>query len=198
MKTCAGEVFGSDSLQGRTIAIQGFGKVGSALASNLKGEGAHMIVSEVRPEAANRAREDYGAEIVDSEAIYDVPCDIFAPCAWGGILNSETIPRLKCKIVAGSANNQLQDRIRHAGELQERGILYAPEYIINAGGFVNIASEVGGYKPEKARAKIEKIPGTLEKILSMAKTGRMTTLEAADRLALECLRKAGGGEGEER
>jgi leucine dehydrogenase len=193
MKTCAKEVFGSDSLREMRVAIQGFGKVGSSLASNLKGEGVHMIISEVRPEAANRAREEYDAEIVDPAAIYDVACDIFSPCAWGGILNSETISRLKCKIVAGSANNQLQDRMRNAGELQERGILYAPEYIINAGGFINITSEVGGYKPEKARAKIEKIPETLEKILSMAKTGRMTTLEAADRLAHERIQEAKKG-----
>jgi leucine dehydrogenase len=190
MKACARKVFGSDSLKGRKVAIQGFGKVGSALAENLKKEDVRMVVSDIRAEAIGYARKEFNAEIVDPDAIYDVECDIFSPCAWGGILNSKTIPRLKCKIVAGSANNQLEDRDRHSQELQQRGILYAPDYVINAGGFINITSEIGGYKPELARARIQQIPQVLEKILSSAKADDITTVKAADQLAENRLKQA--------
>ena len=183
MKACTREVFGSDSLRDRTVAIQGFGKVGSALAQNLRDEGVRMIVSDISAEAVDRAHKEFDAEIINTEAICSVECDIFSPCAWGDILNSETIPQLKCKIVAGSANNQLQDKQKDSQRLQQRGILYAPDYVINAGGFINITSEIGGYKLEIARSKILNIPQTLENIFSIAKSEGITTTQAADKLA---------------
>lgn len=190
MKACTKEVFGSVSLSDRTVAIQGLGKVGSALAKNLKDEGARMIVSDINAEAVKRAHEEFGGEIVDPEAIYDVQCDIFSPCAWAEVLNSKTIPRLKCKIVAGSTNDQLQDEERDSQELQQRGILYAPDYVINAGGVINFQAEIGGYKPELARSRTEQISQTLEKIFSIAKTEGITTKKAADRLAEDRIQQA--------
>ena len=189
MKACAKEVFGSDSLKERTVAIQGFGKVGSALAENLKEARVRMIVSDIRAEAVDYAHRKFDAEIVNPEAIYSVECDIFSPCAWGEILNSETIPQLKCKILAGSANNQLRDKQKDSQRLQQRGILYAPDYVINAGGFINITSEIGGYKPEVARYRIKNIPQILKEIFSVAKTEGITTTEAADKLAEDRIRQ---------
>ena len=165
------------------MAIQGFGRVGSALAKNLKGEGVQITVSDIMAEAVDCAHKEFDAEIVDPDAIYDVECDIFSPCAYPEVLNSKTIPRLKCKIVAGSANNQLQDEEKHSQELQQRGILHAPEYVISAGGVINMTSEIGGYKLEVARSKILNIPQTLENIFSIAKSEGITTTQAADKLA---------------
>jgi leucine dehydrogenase len=130
MKACAKETWGNGSLEGRTIAIQGFGKVASYLAGHLIQEDAKLIVTDINQSALDRAWE-LGLEVIDDpSAIYEIDCDIFAPCALGGILNDDTIPRLKCKVVAGSANNQLLDD-RHASTLQDRGILYAPDYILS-------------------------------------------------------------------
>ena len=190
MKACTREVFGSDSLRDRTVAIQGFGKVGSALAQNLRDEGVRMIVSDISAEAVDRAHKEFDAEIINTEEICSVECDIFSPCAWGDILNSETIAQLQCKIVAGSANNQLQDKQKDSQRLQQKGILYAPDYVINAGGFINITSEIGGYKLEEARSRVLNIPQTLENIFSVAKSEGITTTQAADKLAEHRIRQA--------
>ena len=190
MKACAKEVFGSDSLKEKTVAIQGLGKVGSALAKNLKEERSRIIVSDIRKEAVDFASKEFGAEIVDLDAIYTVESDIFSPCAWAGILNSKTIAQLKCKIVAGSANNQLLDEEKHSQELKQRQILYAPDYVINAGGVINLQSEMGGYKPELAKVRTKQISQTLEKIFSIARVRNITTLEAADRLAEDRIQQA--------
>ncbi|MFC1532450.1 Glu/Leu/Phe/Val dehydrogenase dimerization domain-containing protein [Thermodesulfobacteriota bacterium] len=191
MKVCAQMVFGSDSLKNRTIALQGFGKVGSALAKYLQKEGAIMMVSDIRSEAVEIAREHLGAEIVDSTIIYDVMCDIFSPCAWSGVLNKDTIPRLKCKIVAGPANNQLDDRETDSIALQERGIVYIPDYIINVGGFINITSEIEGYEPNEVKKKIKKtISSNIEKILSCSTTEGRTPLQVADSLIEERIQQA--------
>jgi leucine dehydrogenase len=123
MKACAQEVFNTDALNGKVVAIQGFGKVGSALAENIKQENVDLIVADIRPQAAELARREFGAQIVSPDDIYDVACDIFSPCAWGWVLNDETISRLQCKIVAGSANNQLVEPQRHSRELAALGIL---------------------------------------------------------------------------
>jgi leucine dehydrogenase len=185
MRACAADIWGKGSLAGRTIAIQGFGKVASYLAGHLMREDAKLIVSDINQSALNRAR-DLGLEVVDDpSAIYGVDCDIFAPCALGGILNDNTIPRLKCKVVAGSANNQLLGD-RHASTLQDRGILYAPDYIINAGGIINISLEMGQAYDEKAAAeKVARIYDTVESVISLSRTNGITTARAADRLAEE-------------
>ena len=184
MKACAKEKWGSDSLGGRTIAIQGFGNVASNLASHLLKEEVQLVVTDIYEGALNRAR-DLGATIVGPDEIYDVECDIFSPNALGGVLNSETIPRLKCDIVAGGANNQLQG-LEDAETLTHRGILYAPDYIINAGGIINASCEVGAkYSEARARQKTERIYDTTQRVIHIAAKEGITTAQAADRLAEE-------------
>ena len=183
MKACAKETWGTDSLGGRTISIQGFGKVASYLAEHLLKEDARLIVADINHSALNRARQR-GLEVFDDpSAIYDADCDIFAPCALGGILNDDTISRLKCKVVAGSANNQLLDD-SHGTVLQKRGILYAPDYIINAGGVINISMEMGQPYDEKAATeKTARIYNTVERVIHLARTKSITTAQAAECLA---------------
>jgi len=184
MKACAREIFGSDSLRDRTVAIQGFGKVGSYLAGHLRDEGVKIVATDVNEGAAKRAEEEFGATLVNSNEIYDVECDIFSPCALGGVLNGPTIPRLKCKIVAGGANNQLEED-EHGDLLQQRGILYAPDYIINAGGVINLSLEFTGYNAELAKAQVAEIYHTVERVMAVAESDKISTARAADKLALD-------------
>jgi len=184
MKACAKAIFGSDSLQGRTVAIQGFGKVGSHLARHLRYEGAHMLVADINEEAIKRAVEEFGATPIKPNEIYSVDCDIFSPCALGGIINGQTIPRLKCRIVAGGANNQLGEE-KHGDSLQQKGILYAPDFIINAGGVINISVELTGYNVDLARTQVAEIYHTVEKVIALAKSERISTARAADKLATD-------------
>jgi leucine dehydrogenase len=185
IKACAMDTWGTDSLEERIIAIQGFGKVASYLVHHLLEENARLVVTDISQTAIERGQE-HGLEMLGNPSdIYDVVCDIFAPCALGGILNDDTIPRLKCKVVAGSANNQLLED-RHAKVLQERGILYAPDYIINAGGIINISLELGQpYDVETAAEKTAQIYDTMDKVIYMAKSSVITTAQAADLLAEE-------------
>ncbi len=189
MKACAREVFGSDSLRDRTVAIQGVGKVGSHLAGHLREEGAKIIATDVNEEAARRAKQEFGATVVKPDEIYDVECDILSPCALGGVLNDETIPRLKCQIVAGGANNQLAED-EHGDLLQKRGILYAPDYIVNAGGVINISVELTGYNAGQARAQTAEIYHTMERVIALAKAEQISTAKVADRIAEENIEQA--------
>jgi leucine dehydrogenase len=175
-----------EHLTGVRVAIQGLGKVGMALAEYLVEAGAKVIGSDVRPEVAEAAKARLKIETVSAETIYDVPCDIFAPCAMGAILNDQTIPRLNCRIVAGSANNQLAEE-RHGHMLRERGILYAVDYVINAGGLINVASEWTGYDEEKARAKTANIYHTIKRMLAISRERGISTQLAAHQMALEAL-----------
>lgn len=182
MKACAKAVWGSVSLSGRTVAMQGFGKVARYTAEHLFAQGARLVATDINDAALGKARE-MGATIVGPEEIYDVACDIFAPCALGGVLNSQTIPRLKCAVVAGGANNQL-DTEEDGAELQRRGILYAPDYIINAGGVINVACEIDAdYSVERAQQMTERIYETMERVLHIASRDKIPTAQAADRLA---------------
>ena len=184
MKACAKAVWGADSLEGKTVAMQGFGKVARYTAEHLLAQGASLVATDINEAALEKARS-MGATIVGPEDIYDVDCDIFSPCALGGVLNSRTIPRLKCSIVAGGANNQLE-RDEDGTALQRRGILYAPDYIINAGGVINVSCEMdGGYSPERAREMAERIYETTERVLHIATRDEIPTARAADRLAEE-------------
>lgn len=189
MKACVKEVFGSDSLRGRTVAIQGFGKVGSHLAGYLRHEGANIIATDVNEEAVKRARDEFHATTINYNDIYDVECDVFSPCALGGVLNHQTIPRLKCKVVAGGANNQLEEE-EDGDLLQQRGILYAPDYIINAGGIINISVELTGYNAELAKARVAEIHSTMERVISLARLNQTSTARTADRLALDRIEEA--------
>jgi leucine dehydrogenase len=182
MKACAKATWGTDSLSGRTVAMQGFGKVAYRTAEHLVKEGANLVATDIHEEALEKARH-MGARVVDPEEIYDVGCDIFAPCALGGVLNPRTIPRLTCRIIAGGANNQLLNG-EDGTELHRRGILYAPDYIINAGGIINVACEIDGpYSPDRAAQMTERIYETMGRVLDISSRQEIPTSRAADRLA---------------
>jgi len=179
----------TDQLSGRTIALQGCGNVGHNLAKLLHEAGAKLIVTDVDDKNLSRVVAETGAETVHPDEIFSVSADVFAPCALGGILNDRTIPELKVKIVAGAANNQLLEE-RHGAMLRERNILYAPDYVANAGGILNGTIELLGWKPEDALQKIDEIYDTTLRIFESAQTQGLTTNKAADQLAEERLRSA--------
>ena len=186
MKACARRTWDSDSLAGKKIAIQGFGKVAFHLAHHLLKEDADLVVADVYSDAVDRAR-DMGIKVVEPEKIYDADCDIFSPCALGGVLNRDTIPRLKCRIVAGGANNQLAGDA-DGEELHRRGILYAPDYIINAGGIINASAEIGTpYNPDRAREKTERIYEIMGRVAQISESEEIPTSQAADRMVKERL-----------
>lgn len=178
--------YGREALDGLTVAIQGVGSVGYHLAEELDERGVDLIVTDVDEQAVARCVESFGAEAVDPEAIFDVDCDILAPCALGAVLNDETIPRLKCDIVAGSANNQLEQS-HHDEMLRERGILYAPDYAINAGGLIYVAKFYPGNDIEEASEKIDGIYGQMLEIFDRADANDVPTSEVTDRIVEERL-----------
>ncbi|MGE8005529.1 Leu/Phe/Val dehydrogenase [Lysinibacillus sp. NPDC093216] len=184
IKASAKEAFGSDSLEGRTISVQGLGNVAYKLCEYLHNEGAKLVVTDINQAAIDRVVNDFGATAVAPEEIYSQEVDIFSPCALGAILNDETIPQLKAKVVAGSANNQLQDS-RHGDYLHELGLVYAPDYVINAGGVINVADELYGYNRERAMKRVEGIYDSIEKIFEISKRDGIPTYVAANRLAEE-------------
>lgn len=184
MKAAAKEAFGSDSLEGKTIAVQGVGNVAFTLCRHLHEEGAKLIVTDINKVAVQQAVEEFGAKAVDINDIYSQDADIFAPCALGAIINDTTIPQLKAKVIAGSANNQLQDPI-HGDRIHEMGIVYAPDYVINSGGVINVADELAGYNRERALKRVDGIYGTIEQIFAISKRDKIPTYVAADRLAEE-------------
>ena len=190
MKACAEEAWQEHTLEGRRIAVQGVGKVGYHLVKHLVDAGAKIVVSDVDVDAVARAVRDFGVETADPDKIHAEECDIFAPCAMGGIIRDDTIPELKCAVVAGSANNQLE-RPEHGEALAELGIVYAPDYVINAGGLINVADELQGYHPERARARIESIYRTLREIFHVARDRHISTAAAADAFAGERIGKIG-------
>lgn len=180
-----------DKLEGVKVAIQGVGNVGYHLCSYLSAAGAKLIVTDIYPNQIERVVTEFGAEPVAPDAIYNVGADIFAPCALGAILNIRTIPQLKCKVVAGSANNQLETDAD--GELlHNKGIVYAPDYAINAGGLINVAAELDGYNSERVVDKVSMIFDTIENILEESKRRSILPQKAADRIAeqrLDSVRK---------
>lgn len=184
MKAAAKEAFGTDSLEGKTIAVQGVGNVAFTLCRHLHEEGANLIVTDINKEAVQRAVEEFGAKAVDPADIYSVDCDIYAPCALGATVNDDTIPQFKCKVIAGAANNQLKEDI-HGDKIHEMGIVYAPDYVINAGGVINVADELYGYDPDRAMKKVEQIYNNIEKVLNITKRDGIPTYKAANRLAEE-------------
>ncbi|HEU0021087.1 MAG TPA: Glu/Leu/Phe/Val dehydrogenase dimerization domain-containing protein [Dehalococcoidia bacterium] len=182
IKACAKGVWGSDSLTGKKIAMQGFGKVSFNTAHHLLKEGAQLVATDVFPESMDRARS-MGIEVVEPKKIFDVECDVFSPNALGGVINSDTIPRLTCRIVAGGANNQLLSAA-DGKELHRRGILYAPDYVINAGGIINVEAEIGSpYNPERAREKTERIYDIMSRVIEVSRREGIPTAQAADHIA---------------
>lgn len=184
IKAAAKHRLHKDTLEGLTIAVQGLGHVGSTLAGLLAEEGVKLIVCDMNEAAVAWAVSDLGAQAVPSEVIYDAEADIFAPCAMGAILNANTIPRLKASIVAGAANNQLATAADGAA-LRERSILYAPDYVINAGGIIQLSAERTGETEEAVMARLRAIGGTLTAIFEAAGMQELPTSEAADRIAAQ-------------
>lgn len=179
-------VLDRSDLDGLQVAVQGVGHVGYHLCKELHQLGAKLTVADVDPLKSERAQREFGADIVALDAIFSTECDVFAPCALGSALNDETIPQLNCKIVAGAANNQLAEP-RHGDDLMQRGILYAPDYAINAGGLVNVAQEYAGYDEEKATTRTLEIYDTLYEIADRAKKAMAPTYRIADMMVEERL-----------
>jgi leucine dehydrogenase len=186
IEACVKFALQRDSLDGIHVAVQGVGHVGYHLCCELSALGASLTVADVDPLKAERAERELGARVVSLDAIFGVECDVFAPCALGSALNDETIPRLRCRIVAGAANNQLAQP-RNGEDLMQRGILYAPDYAINAGGLINVAEEAAGYDRERATARTMAIYDTIYEIADRARLAMTPTSRIADRMAEELL-----------
>ena len=182
MQAAAKYRLGSEDLRSKRVAIQGCGNVGYNLARELHQAGALLIVSDVDAAKVNRAVEEFDAASASPDEIYSVEADVFAPCALGGIINDQTIPRLRAEIVCGAANNQLLEE-RHGDALEARGILYAPDYVANAGGVLSGGALLFGWPPEKVRAEVLAIYDTMLSIFEIAKAEGIPTYKAADRLA---------------
>jgi leucine dehydrogenase len=175
--------WGSSELSGKTILVQGLGSVGNYLCNELHEAGGTLIVTDIRQEKVDRVVKAYGASATTDKEIYGRKADIFAPCALGAILNDDTIPQLKVEIVCGGANNQLLEPKKHGEALEKRGILYAPDFVANAGGVINVYSEIAGWTRERALRKADEIFDTLLGVYQIAKTQGIPTYEAADELA---------------
>src|SRR5881275_545886 len=182
LKACARYRDGSESLAGKSIALQGCGSVGYHLAKLVFAEGADVTCTDIDPQRVKRVVEECGATAVEPDAIYDVRANIFAPCALGAVINDDTVQRLQVEIVAGAANNQLAED-RHGDLLERRGITYAPDYVINGGGLINVNAELHGWAPERARSKAGEIYDTLLRVFEIAHEEGVPSYRAADRLA---------------
>lgn len=184
LQACARHRWGTDSLSGRTVALQGCGHVGYYLAQLLHRDGARLVATDIDGGKVQRVVTELRAQAVKPDDIYGVDADIFAPCALGGVLNDETIPRLRVEIVAGAANNQLADE-RHGDLLEQREITYAPDYVINAGGLINVNAELNGWTAERARNKAGEIYDAIARVFEIAKEEGIPSYRAADRLAVQ-------------
>jgi leucine dehydrogenase len=184
MRAVMKKAFGSDSMQGRTIALQGVGQVGFYLIGHLLSAGAKVVAADIDEERIKRTAAQYESiTFVPPNEIYDVACDVFTPCALGGTVNSRTIPRLRCKVVAGSANNVLENEDTDGPRLDEKKILYVPDYIISAGGLINVSNELEGYNRKHALGKAAGIFDIVSQLLTIAETENISTLKAANALA---------------
>ena len=190
IQASAKERWGKDDLANRTITVQGCGHVGYFLAKELHEAGAKLVVTDIDADRVKRVVTEFGARAVAPEEIYGVAADVFAPCALGAIINDKTIPQLKVEVVAGAANNVLHEE-RHGDALEKQGILYAPDYVANAGGVINVYSELAGWTSARAFRKADEIYDTVLKVFSIAKQDKVPTYVAADRLAEQRIRAVG-------
>ena len=185
MKAAAKYQYGSDVLEDKNVFVQGIGHVGEALVEHLVNEGANVTIADINEERLEEVRSKYGASIYNGNDIYSEPMDIYAPCALGATINDNTVHKLTAKIIAGAANNQLADENKHGGILQERGIVYAPDFLINAGGIINVYAELEDYDRQEIMRKTENIYNTTLEILDNAKVNNITTHIAALNIAKE-------------
>jgi len=190
MQACCKHVYGSDSLEGKTVTVQGLGAVGHHAVAQLKKLGARTIVTDIDQEKIDAMVKTHGAEPVAPDTIYDADCDIFCPCSLGAIINDETLSRLKCKIICGSANNQLKEE-RHGDLLEKKGMVYAPDYIANAGGTIYDTDRfgVGGVSHERGQEKVSRIYDNMERVFQIADRDKIPTYLAADRTAEERIQR---------
>ncbi|MCF2938071.1 amino acid dehydrogenase [Paenibacillus alkaliterrae] len=186
IKASLKRAYGSETMQHKVIAVQGLGKVGYQLCRYLKHAGAQLVVTDVNPMLVKKVVGDFEASPRQPDEIAAAPCDVFSPCALGGILNDFTLGQLSCRIVAGAANNQLAES-RHGEELHERGILYAPDYVINAGGIIVTSSELNGGDAALAQKNVERIHDTLTNVFKIADAKGISTAAAADWIAEQLL-----------
>ncbi|WP_296312866.1 Glu/Leu/Phe/Val family dehydrogenase [Winogradskyella sp. UBA3174] len=185
MKAAAKFQYGSDVLEDKSVFVQGIGNVGEALVEHLVNEGANVTIADISQERLEEVRSKYGATIYGGNDIYSEPMDIYAPCALGATVNDDTIYKLRAKIVAGAANNQLADEVKHGKILQDIGIVYAPDFLINAGGIINVYAELENYDRQEIMRKTENIYNTTLEILDNAKVNNLTTHNAALNIARE-------------
>ncbi|HEX7413703.1 MAG TPA: Glu/Leu/Phe/Val dehydrogenase dimerization domain-containing protein, partial [Bacteroidia bacterium] len=183
MKASAKEVYGNDSLSGKKILVQGLGNVGIHLVEYLHKENAVMYVYDINEERVKLVVEKYGANAVKPDTMFGLAIDIYAPCALGATVNDDTLSKLKCTIICGSANNQLADEKIHGEVVTKKGILYAPDFVVNSGGIINVYYELEGYVRERAMTHAEKIYDTTWNIIQTAKAEKIPTYMAANRVA---------------
>lgn len=190
MKACAKAQFGNDSLNGIKVAVQGAGHVGQYLIKHLSDEGAKVYVTDIHEPSLKEVSSRYGAEVVGLDEIYDLDVDVYAPCALGATVNDDTLSRLKCSIIAGAANNQLADEVIHGKAVMGKGIIYAPDYMVNAGGVINCFAEVDGRSAEWAMEKAAQIYDTTTEIINGSKTNNTPTYAIANKMAEERIKQA--------
>jgi leucine dehydrogenase len=184
MRASAKEVYGNESLSGKKVLVQGVGKVGQSLVEHLVKDGAKVWINDINSENLNAVSSKVsGVMVADAETMFDLDMDIYAPCALGASVNSASLEKLKCAIIAGAANNQLADEDLHGKMCSEKGILYAPDFLINAGGLINVSIELEGYNRERAYAKTERIFDAASNVFGIAKRENIPTIQAAKRLA---------------
>lgn len=188
MKAAAKYRWGTDNLEGKKVFVQGVGHVGETLVKHLSDSGAQVMINDIHEDTLERISKTYNATIV-RENLFDLDMDIYAPCALGATVNDETIGRLKAEVIAGAANNQLADELRHGTMLREKGIVYAPDFLINAGGLINVYSEIAKYDRAEALRRTEDIYNTTLTILTEAETHGITTHQAALKVAEERVAK---------
>lgn len=183
MKAAAEHAFGSALLEDRTVLVQGIGHVGEALVEHLSNEGANVLITDINQERLQQVRDKYNATIFAGNELYQAPVDIYAPCALGATINDQTVHKLKAKVVAGAANNQLANEMRHGALLKKRGIVYAPDFVINAGGIINVYAELEHYGRADIMRKTEHIFDTTLEILQMSDRQDITPHQAAFNVA---------------
>lgn len=191
IKACCKKAYGSDSVKGKRIAVQGAGHVSSYLCKLLAKEGAELFICDIYDDKVNELVKEVDAEVVEPDSIYSLDVDIFSPCALGGVINDDTMDHFNCDIIAGGANNVLEEEEKHGQMLLDRGIIYAPDYVINAGGLINVASELEGYNPERAHEKASRIYDTILDILDYSEENNTPTFVASNILAEERINNVG-------
>jgi leucine dehydrogenase len=183
MKASAKEKWGSDSLAGKKVMVQGIGHVGENLVKYITREGAKVYISDISEERVAAVVKEYKAEAVGKDEVYDVDMDIYAPCALGATVNSETLKRLKCSVICGAANNQLADEKVHGVEVLKKGIIYAPDFVVNAGGLISVSSEISGISQQEVMKLAQGIYDTTLNIFRISKAENIPTYAAANRIA---------------